>query len=344
MKKTKKQSIKGIAEHLNVSVTTVSFVLNGKAKEKKISDEMINKVLTYVKKINYKPNQLAQSLRTGKSKIIVFMVEDISNHFFANLARRIEDLAYEKGYKVIFCSNENKDVKSRDLITLFKERRVDGYILIPSPGIRNEIESLIKENIPVVLFDRYFPDLETNFVIIDNEAASYKATLHLIKNGFKKIGFITIRSQQTQMIDRKMGYKKAILENKLPGNILEIKFDSGKQERTKKLIQEFIQDKDLDAIYFSTNYLTQSGLEVFRENFPELLNEYGILTFDDHEFFKIHTPAISAVSQPREEIARTLMESIFNLINNPEQKLKPQEIILKSTLTPRESSLQKHLI
>ena len=110
--KKKRISIKDIAAHLNISVTTVSFVLNGKAEEKHISKALTEKVLKYVQEVNYTPNQIAQSLRTGQSKILVFMVEDISNLFFAQLARLIEDLAYKKGYKVLFCSNDNDDKKS----------------------------------------------------------------------------------------------------------------------------------------------------------------------------------------------------------------------------------------
>ena len=119
----KRPSLKDIAKRLDVSVTTVSFILNGKGKEKKISDEVINRVLAYVDEIKYRPNYVAKSLRTGKTKILVFMVEDIGNYFFARLARIIEDLAYEKDYKVIFCSNENKDQRSRELINIFYENR-----------------------------------------------------------------------------------------------------------------------------------------------------------------------------------------------------------------------------
>lgn len=159
--KNKRHSIKDIAAAIGVSVTTVSFVLNGKAQEKKISKAVTEKILKYVEKIKYKPNQIAQSLRTGKSKIIVFMVEDISNYFFAKLARIIEDIAYEKGYKVLFCSNENNDDRSIDLIDLFKDRQIDGYIIIPSAGILPKIKELIDDGIPVILFDRYFPDLDS---------------------------------------------------------------------------------------------------------------------------------------------------------------------------------------
>ncbi|WP_424492412.1 LacI family DNA-binding transcriptional regulator [Salinimicrobium sp. GXAS 041] len=342
MKKAKKQSIKGIAEKLNISVTTVSFVLNGKAKEKKISDEMIKKVKAYVKEINYKPNQLAQSLRTGESKIIVFMVEDISNYFFASIARKIEDLAYDKGYKVLFCSNENKDLKSRELIKLFKERQVDGYILSPSPGIKEDIQELMDEEKPVILFDRYFPDLNTNYVGIDNDNDSYNAALHLIENGYKKIGFVTLNTGQTQMVARKKGYQRAVKNHDLPEKILEIEFEAGYYDHQKELIKDYIFSEDLDSIYFSTNYLTQSGLEVFKENSPELIDKFGILTFDDHDFFKIHTPSISAISQPREEMATELMTLMLNLLDKKNSNPEPRKIIIKSTLHARNSTIRKN--
>lgn len=162
--KRKAVSIKNIATELNISATTVSFVLNGKAKEMHISDTLAKKILEYVKWINYKPNQTAQSLRTGKSKILVFMVEDISNSFFSKLARILEDIAYQNGYRLIFCSNENDDDKSKELIELFNFRQVDGFIIVPSPGIRDIITNLIDENIPVVLLDRYFDGLDCDSV------------------------------------------------------------------------------------------------------------------------------------------------------------------------------------
>lgn len=195
--KKKSVSIKTIAANLNISVTTVSFVLNGKAKEKHISKILTQKVLDYAKEVNYKPNQIAQSLRTGKSKILVFMVEDISNYFFAKLARIIEDIAYDKGYKVIFCSNENQDTRALELIDLFKNRQVDGFIIVPSPGIRSVIAELIEENLPVILLDRYFSDLECNSIVIDNQEATFEATQHLIANNFKNIAFITTDSDRS---------------------------------------------------------------------------------------------------------------------------------------------------
>ena len=338
--KAKRPSLKDIAQQLKVSVTTVSFVLNGKGKEKGISQAVSEKILKYVEEINYKPNQLARSLRTGKSRVIVFMVEDISNTFFARIARLIEDIAYEKGYRILFCSSENDDRKSEELIDLFIERQVDGFIIIPSPGIQPTIEKLLRENIPVVLFDRYFPGLKSSYVIIDNEDSAYKATRHLIDNGFRKIAFITIDSEQTQMRDRLNGYRKAVQEEGLQESLLVVPFRDSSLKKKQEILKNFLcREQDFDAVFFATNYLTETGLFVIRENLPEMAEKWGILTFDDNSFFRIYSPAITAIAQPLEAISRELMEILLDQIKNAgPRKSELIQRVLPAALIIRESS------
>ncbi|WP_116127290.1 LacI family DNA-binding transcriptional regulator [Lewinella sp. IMCC34183] len=340
--RSKRHSIKDIAKQLNVSPTTVSFVLNGKGKEKKISDEVIQRVLTYTKEINYKPNLLARSLRTGKTKILVVMVEDISNHFFAKIARIIEDIAYAKGYRVLFCSNENKDERSRDLLNLFFERQVDGFIIIPSSGIREDVAELIKNDIPVVLFDRFFPDLDTHYVVIDNYDASYNATRHLIGNGYRDIAFVTTDVDQVQMNDRLCGYEEAVAAAGLPATVLRVPFGDTDSRRGRDQLRDFFTERhDVDAVFFSTNYLTQSGLEMIKETNVTSIEALGIVTFDDNELFRINTPSISAVAQPQEEIAQELMRIMLHLLKNREKTAETFKVTLKARLIPRGSSLAK---
>lgn len=341
--KKKRHSLKDIAKELNVSVTTVSFVLNGKGKEKKISDEVIKKILDYTKKINYRPNLVAQSLRTGKTKILVFMVEDISNYFFSKIARIIEDIAYKEGYKVLFCSNENNDERSRELINLFYERQVDGFIIIPSPGIKDSIEMLISNNIPVVLFDRYFEDLDTNFVVIDNEQSTYHGTQHLVQQKYENIGFITIDVDQIQMKGRLNGYLKAIEENEMQSNVLKIPYSETGSKHGKKQINQFLEKHpELDAFFFATNYLTQIGLEVLREDHPERLQNMGIITFDDNDLFKIYSPSISAVAQPLKKIGKELMKIMMEMLQTDKGIKSTRHVVLDTKLIPRESSRLKN--
>jgi LacI family transcriptional regulator len=141
-------SIKDIALKAGVSITTVSFILNGKAKEKAISDVVTQKVEKIIAELGYKPNQLARSLRTGNSNIIGLIVEDISNPFFASIAKMIEYKAYKKGYKIIYSSTENEVAKAKDLINMFKSRKVDAYIISPVKGIEEDIQALIHDHKP----------------------------------------------------------------------------------------------------------------------------------------------------------------------------------------------------
>jgi LacI family transcriptional regulator len=338
--KNKRVSIKDIAKELNVSVTTVSFVLNGKAKEKRISEEVTNTILEYIEKINYKPNQLAQSLRTGESKILVFMVEDISNQFFSKLARIFEDLAYKDGYKVLFCSNDNDDKKSIELIDLFNDRQVDGFVIIPSAGIQSKIKKLQSHNIPVVLLDRYYEGMEVDYVGIDNQEASRQGAKHLLDQGFKNHAFISIDVKQTQMMGRLEGYQAHVKEHSLKENVLLVPFQVPVSEASRASVKDFFeQHPDLDSILFATNYLTQLGMEVLRKHFPERIEKLGIITFDDNELFTICNPAITAICQPLEDMAKETMVLLLELLRKTKEPANFSTVILKTTLEIRESTL-----
>src|SRR5882757_10164198 len=174
----KKISIHDIARHLNVSSATVSFVLNGKAAEKRISSALEKKVLKFVQKSGYRPNRVAKSLRTGKSKIIGMLVEGISDPFFSSIARIIEERALQHGYKIFYSSTNNDAAITKEIIRVYRDTQVDGYIIAPPPGIEEDIRELMADEFPVVLFDRYFPDLATHNIVVDNFSGSYQAVEH----------------------------------------------------------------------------------------------------------------------------------------------------------------------
>jgi LacI family transcriptional regulator len=219
----KKKSISDIAKELEISVTTVSFIINGKAEEKRISQKLTQRVLKYIEEVGYRPNPLAQSLRTGKTNTIGLMVENIANPFFGKIARKIEEEAYKNGYRILYCSTDNDTEKTKDLIQMFRERQVDGYIISPPKGIEEDIASLITRGIPVVAFDRKLENLGIDCVLIENYAGTYNATKHLIQN-YTNIGFITLDSEQTQMIDRLSGYLQAIEDNRLTSFVNKIPY------------------------------------------------------------------------------------------------------------------------
>lgn len=329
-------SIKDIALKANVSITTVSFIINGKAKEKAISDAVIKKVQQIIIDSGYKPNQIARSLRTGNSNIIGLIIEDISNSFFSGIARLIEDKAYKKGYKIIYSSTENNVEKARELINLFKSRKVDAYIISPIKGIQEDIQELLNENKPVILFDRNLPELNTNYVGANHFEASYLAIESLIKAGKRNIALVTTNIDVQQIVERFEGYKKALLDYALPFEeelVVRIPFHQA-EESTAKQISQLFKNEKVDAVLFATNYLAISGLRVLRQMDKKLDENFAVIGYDDHEAFELHTPPISTIQQPLEEIAETIIKLILTRLST-KTKLPDEQIIIPAKLILR---------
>ena len=334
----KKTSIKDIASHLGISITTVSFILNGKAKEKGISDVLTEKVLTYVQEVGYKPNQLAKSLRTGKTKIICLLVENISDPFFSSVAGYVEEVANHNGYKIIYGSTKNETTKSRELINLFKDRHVDGFIITPAENLEIDITSLQNEKIPFVLFDRYYKYVQTDYVGIDNFESTYKGVEHLIDRGYKNIGFVTLDSDQTQMTDRLSGYISALKTQALPSNVLKIPYSKVDQIAVSE-ISAFIQNTpDMDALFFATNYLALKGLDALNTLGLTVPADLGLVAFDDHEIFKLYKPTITAVTQPISEMSKQLVDLLLDQIDDHSDKRQFKHVVVPATMNVRDSS------
>lgn len=328
--------ISDIAKALGVSVTTVSFVLNDKGKEKRISDALIKRILDYVEKVGYKPNQLAKSLRTGKTKILGLLVEDIGNAFFANVAKYIETQAYQQGYHIIYCSIENDQKKATELIELFYDRQIDGFIITPTEGLETTIQQLLDNNVPLVLFDRYLPTIETNYVISDNLSASYDASNHLLENPLnRRVGLVSLYSNQTQMRDRQDGYMRAMDSHQHQAYIQKIALGEEEQSAFLK-IREFIVGNQLDGVLFATNYLAIMALKASKElkfKMPQFV------AFDEHTLFSLYEPTVTAVSQNIAEIAKQLVTILIREINKKNKQ--PHQIVLPCELKIRASSIQR---
>jgi LacI family transcriptional regulator len=337
----KKVSIHDIASQLKISATTVSFILNGKGKEKRISTRLQKKVLDYLQQVDFQPNQVAQSLRTGKTKIIGMLVEDISDPFFSAIARIVEEQAYQAGYKIFNSSTENDMSRARSLIKVLRERQVDGYIIAPSAGIEKDIQLLVDDKLPVVLFDRYFPGLSTTNVVVDNAGGAYVAARHLLKSGCTCIGLVTLESEQVQMIDRLKGYLKLIMESGLTSYVVRIPYNISHEQRVARISDFLKKHPALDGILFATNYLAISGLEAIRQMNLTIPADIAIVGFDDNIHFALFSPAVSAVAQPIKEMSTTVIEKLIEKLSDEESIKISETIVLPTKLIIRQSS--KHI-
>ncbi len=334
----KRKSIHDVAKELQVSATTLSFVLNNKGKEKRISDEVIRKIEDYVIKTGYKPSFIGKSLRTGKTKTIGLIVEDIADPFFSAVASVIEQKAFDSGYKMIIASCNNIPGKIREVVNILDERSVDGFIIAPTIDIEDVILKLKEEKKPFILFDRFLPDIDTFNVVVENENGAYIATEHLYENGYRNIAIITLLSEQIQMVERLNGYLKFIREKGLKEEVFKIEYDLQYKEITKK-IARIIQDKPhIDAILFGTNYLTIGGLTALKQLGNER-NKIGLVSFDDHFHYDLFTPSITAIDQPVDLLATTIITHLLEMLDDQTNATKKNETIrLPVSLLARESS------
>ena len=332
-------SINDLAKKLNISKTTVSFVLNGKAKEKRISDSLVEKVLFEASSIGYQPNQSAQSLRTGRTNILGLMVEDISNLFYASIAKLIEEKVYQNGYKIVYCSTENDLMRAKEFLTMFSTLNVDGCIIAPTRGLENDIEKMVEKGSNIVLFDRTFGNSLTDAVMVDNIGGMYNAVEHLICQGRRNIGLVALSLDKPEDEDRIIGYKQAIAHYGMVPCVYPLPFKVQYQEYVEAIRFFLSENPQLDAIVFGTNYLGIAGLEVINRMNIRIPQDLAMVVFDDHDLFRIYKPSITVVAQPIEEIAQTAIDTLLiNLKTSAAEKQPVRTISLSTTLIVRDSS------
>ena len=211
----KKVSLKDIANEVGVSTALVSYVLNN-LKEGRISKEIAQKIREVAQRLNYRPNQIAKSLKTNKTFTIGLIVADISNPFSSTLARIVEDEANKFNYTVIIGSSDENPQKSLKLIDTLLNRQVDGLIISPPSDSEEQMRELQNQDVPFVLLDRYFPNIKTNYVALNNQAAACMATEHLIESGCERIGMINYRTGLFHLQERKRGYLNALKKHSVP--------------------------------------------------------------------------------------------------------------------------------
>ena len=336
---TKKVSLKDIAAKAGVSLTTVSIVLNGRAKDMKISEAMTRKILALGKKMNYRPNHFAKGLRTGKTNTIGLIVDDIANYFFGHLANTVEEEADKLGYTVMFCSSENNEGKSRHILNMLVDKQMDGYIIAPTKAMLPELQKLIKEKKPAVLIDRYYELLDSSYVTIDNINGSLEAVNYLAKKGHRRIALVTNLTDQLQMIQRMEGYQQGLKKSKIQLNqeiIKKIPFGLS-DENVVKEIKEFLKlnENKIDSIFFTSNNLGVAGLEALRSIGKKIPDDISVICFDDNDLFRLGMPGISVVSQPIKDIAKKAVEVLIQQIN--QRSTTVEHIVLKTVMIERES-------
>jgi len=334
----KKISLKDIASQVGVSTALVSYVLNNK-KEGRISKEVAQKIRDTARRLNYRANQVAKSLKTNKTYTIGLIVADISNPFFSTLARIIEDEADQNNYTVIFGSSDESPVKSEKLMNTLLNRQVDGLIIAPPQNSESQINYLIEQDIPFVLIDRYFPGIETNFVAIDNYKAAYNAVQHFIDIGRTRIGMITYESSIFNLNERTRGYLSAMKGNKIPFQknwLKELRANNTKQ-CIERAINELLADpQPIDALLFSSNIIAGWGLKHINSLDITVPDQLAIISFDESEALDLFYAPLTYIKQPLQEMGQAAIKILLQCIGTHN---KLAQVSMEARLIVRESTI-----
>lgn len=308
-------SLKDIAKELGVSTATVSLVLNGKDKDGRIGEDVARKVKDAARQMNYRPNIAARSLRTGKTKTLGLIVADISNPFFAKMARHIENIAAKQGYQVMFGSSDESSDKFKRLVELFVEKYVDGMILAPPENSEPVLQDLLKRNIPTVLIDRAVEGIAVSSVQIDNFGAAYSLTNLLIENGAERIGFIAYNTGLPNIKKRYEGYLRALEVNNIAIDeklIHSVSFDSF-EKNIENCIKNILTQK-VDSLVFATNRVgVQSLLSL--KLYPQY-KKLKYVSIDNPDEYKVTDIPITCIEQPIEGMSRRALDILFKHIDD----------------------------
>lgn len=326
----KKVSLEDISKELGVSKTLISFVMNGRSEEKRVSKEMTEKVLAKAKEMGYKADYLARAMRTGKSNTIGLIMADISNIFFAKLARSIEDEANRFGYNVIFGSSDEVSVKTGKLIEVFRNKKVDGIIICPTTEDRKYILNLQRDDYPFVLLDRYFSNMKCNTVLVDNYQGTYDINLELLNNGSKRIAYINVNSESAHMKERLRGYLEVHKDSNVKVDhklIKSVSFRNIGKDIETVIDDLFKKEERVDGIFFSNNHTAYVGIKHLLNKYKEELNHLSLGCFDSYDYTELlQFPFISG-KQPIEEMGKKSVDLIMEQIEKGEF-FEPKKVVL----------------
>ncbi len=334
-------TIYDIARIVGVSTATVSRALNNKGY---VREEVRQRIWEVAEELNYVPNSTARSLINKRSQIVSLIIPDISNPFFALVARGVEDVTRHFGYSLLICNTDGSTFREKQYVQIAREKQADGIIFISCQVSNNYLQELTS-NLPVVVADRSVEDLSVDMVLNDNVEGSREAVRHLVRLGHQAIA--TIRGpQETQTgIDRYIGYEKVLKESGLEVVPDYVRDGDFKEQSGYYEAQQLLKLPHPPTAIFAANDLmalgTLNALEQAGVRVPE---DMALVGYDDIPIASRIKPGLTTVAQLKYELGQQAAERLMWRLSNPEEKLKPETVVLKPRLIIRESSLVRSIV
>ena len=337
----KKITLKSIARELEVSVSTVSKALKNSPE---ISADTREKVQAFAKLYNYRPNNIAVSLKNRRSKNIGVIIPDIVHHFFTTVFRGIEQYANAKGYNVIVCVSDESFDKEVINMELLANGSIDGYILSLAAATQKKgdyahLHEVIDQGIPMVLFDRVTDQVQCDKVIINDEEAAYMATRKLIEGGSKRIALVMNENFLNVDVLRAHGYYRALQEAGLPVDdsmVLRLPFQFEDEEKSST----FFKEQEIDGVLcvnevFAIRCMAQ--LQKMGKRVPE---DVCVIGFTNGILSQLSMPSLTSVEQHGEEMGVLAAKMLIERVEHPndEDQIAFKTEVLNASIVERQST------
>ncbi|OJX48143.1 MAG: LacI family transcriptional regulator [Chloroflexi bacterium 44-23] len=328
-------TIREVAEQANVSITTVSHVVNN---TRFVSSEVKNRVLIAMEEIGYQPNELARSLRMGQTHTIGLILPDSANPFFAEVGHHVESAAFAANYNVILCNTEGLQDKEKIYVDVLLKKQVDGIIFVAAGDRPESLYPLIKHKHPVVLIDRNLSEMQyaIDSVFTDNYQGGYRVTKHLLAIGHQNIGCIMGPHHLSPSMDRVVGFRNALHESGFSVNEDIIVQGDFHPTSGYKAALEILTNPSRPTAIFAFNDLMAIGvIRAASEKGLRVPQDLAVVGFDDIELTQYVTPSLTTMAQPKLQMG---MEAVRLLTERMQDNSLPaQTIMLETKLIVRDS-------
>ncbi|NPV54180.1 MAG: LacI family DNA-binding transcriptional regulator [Firmicutes bacterium] len=329
-------TINDVAKAAGVSKSTVSRVVNNIPV---VDMDTKRRVLEVIKELGYSPNDIARGLATKRTGTIGLIINDITNPFFPELARGVEDVMRAYNRNVFLCNTDGRPEREASYIQLLFQKRVDGIIFASVRIGTTDLSALAKRNMPFVLAGRELSGHDADLVIVDNVLGGYQATRHLLDLGHTRIAFIAGTQGVSASIDREKGYLKAMAEAGLAADQCQIEAGDFKQEGGYAAAKRLLQTEKVPTAIFAANDLMAIGaLEAIFEAGLRVPEDISLVGFDDIPPASLHLVQLTTVAQPKYDIGAIAARLLLEKIESPQAQREPQRIILPPKLQIRKTS------
>jgi DNA-binding LacI/PurR family transcriptional regulator len=326
-------TIKDVAIHASVSVATVSAVMNG---NKYVSPELAQRVRESIAALGYRRNNFARGLKTQVSHSIGLVVPDITNPFFTNIARGVEDVANARNYSLILGNTDEDPEKEKKYLQLLESKQADGLIIAVTARSHEYLQSLPIEHLAMISIDRSLFDLGIDTVMVDNQVGARTATEHLIELGHRRIGLVTGLRGIAPTEERLLGYTQALEKHGIAVDpaliaVAHARIGGGEQGAIQLLA---LEDRPT-ALFMMDGTMAIGALQAIAQLGLRCPEDIALVCFDDFTWASVMRPHLTVVDQPTYEIGEQSAHLLLERLQNRERA--PREIRLQTRLIVRES-------